>query len=109
MKLIRLGNEADQAALVLVLRHRSVLTLQASNTHRLGVELGLSLARARPAEAEGPRWHNGEIETTGHICAAGGAASIEILELQPDNGRLMTLTDFRRGHPWMAGMRLVKF
>jgi methionyl-tRNA formyltransferase len=68
--------------------------------------LRLSLARARPAEGEGPRWHDGEVETTGHICVAGGSASVEILELQPEGRRLMTMGEFRRGHPWMAGMRV---
>jgi methionyl-tRNA formyltransferase len=66
----------------------------------------LSLARARAVETEGCRWHDGEIETTGHICAGGGAGAVEILEVQPEGGRVMSLSDFRRGHVWMAGMKL---
>jgi methionyl-tRNA formyltransferase len=66
----------------------------------------LSLARARAAASEGPRWHAGEIETTGFIRAGDGAA-VEVLQVQPEGRRVMTLEEFRCGHPWMAGMRLV--
>jgi methionyl-tRNA formyltransferase len=65
----------------------------------------LSLVRARPVESEGPRWQPGEIEGTGHVRASGEGA-VEILELRPDGGRPMTMADYRRGHPWMPGMRL---
>jgi methionyl-tRNA formyltransferase len=64
----------------------------------------LSLARARPAESEGSRWNPGEIEGSGFVCAGTGA--VEIMELQPEGGRVMSLADYRRGHPWMPGMRL---
>jgi len=67
----------------------------------------LALARARAVESEGSRWQNGEIETTGAVCAGGGAGAVEILELQPEGGRLMGLADYRRGRPWAAGMRVV--
>jgi methionyl-tRNA formyltransferase len=67
----------------------------------------LSLVRARAIPGEGPRWHDGEIETTGHICVAGGAGAIEILELQPQGRRPMSLADYRRGHAWMPGMKMV--
>jgi methionyl-tRNA formyltransferase len=43
----------------------------------------------------------------GHIDAAGlvgcGQGSLEILELQPDGKRPMSLAAFRNGHPWDAG------
>jgi methionyl-tRNA formyltransferase len=64
----------------------------------------LALARARAVESEGSRWRPGEIETTGHVAA--GEAAVEILEVQPEGRRVMALTDFRRGHAWMPGMRL---
>jgi methionyl-tRNA formyltransferase len=65
----------------------------------------LSLARARPTAGEGPRWHPGEIETTGCVCVGDGA--VEILQVQPEGRRVMTLEEFRRGHHWMPGMKLV--
>jgi methionyl-tRNA formyltransferase len=72
-----------------------------------GTEIGrLSLARARPAASEGSRWSDGEIETTGCICAAGATGAVEILEVQPEGRRVMPLADFRRGHPWMPGMKI---
>jgi methionyl-tRNA formyltransferase len=75
----------------------------------VGEELaGLSLVRARPAEGEGGRWHDGEIDGAGHISAANGTQAIEILELQPEGKRVMSLGDFRRGHAWMPGMRLTE-
>jgi len=64
----------------------------------------IALARARPAVSEGTRWHPGEIEGSGFINA--GTDAVEILELQPEGGRVMSLADYRRGHPWMPGMRL---
>jgi methionyl-tRNA formyltransferase len=64
----------------------------------------LALARAKPAESEGTRWHPGEIEGSGFINA--GPDAVEILELQPEGGRVMSFADYRRGHPWMPGMRL---
>jgi methionyl-tRNA formyltransferase len=66
----------------------------------------VTLARARVVEGEGCRWHNGEIETTGHVCAASGQGAVEILELQPQGGRVMPLADFRRGHRWQPGLQL---
>jgi len=32
--------------------------------------------------------------------------AVEIVELQPENGRVMTLASFKNGHPWRAGMRV---
>jgi methionyl-tRNA formyltransferase len=64
----------------------------------------LSLARARAVESEGARWQPGEIEGTGHVRAGDGA--VEMMEVRPDGGRPMALADYRRGHPWMPGMRV---
>ena len=67
----------------------------------------LSLARARPIQGEGDRWHAGEITIDYGISVAGGMEGIEIAEVQPDGGRLMSLNDYRRGHRWQPGMRLI--
>jgi methionyl-tRNA formyltransferase len=64
----------------------------------------LTLVRARAAEGEGSRWHPGEIAIDGFIAC--GEQAVEILEIQPDGKRPMTLTEFRRGNSWMPGMRL---
>ena len=70
-----------------------------------GGETGrLTLVRARPADDEGPRWHPGEIAIDGFVAC--GHRAVEILEIQPDGKRPMTLADFRRGNPWMPGMKL---
>jgi len=66
----------------------------------------VALARTKAAESEGSRWRDGEIDSHGRINAAGGASAVEILELQPEGRRVMSLADFRRGHAWMPGMRL---
>jgi methionyl-tRNA formyltransferase len=64
----------------------------------------LTLARARAIEGEGPRWHPGEITTHGHVTCSDEA--IELIEIQPDDKRSMSLSDYRRGNPWMPGMKL---
>jgi methionyl-tRNA formyltransferase len=64
----------------------------------------LTLVRARSGEDEGPRWHPGEIASDGLIAC--GEQAVEVLEIQPDGKRPMTLAEFRRGNPWMPGMRL---
>ncbi|MGA2442993.1 MAG: methionyl-tRNA formyltransferase [Tepidisphaeraceae bacterium] len=71
----------------------------------VGVEIGrLTLVRARGAEGEGPRWRPGEITIAGAIACGEGA--VEILEIQPDGKRPMSLSDYRRGNAWMPGMKL---
>ena len=65
---------------------------------------GMTLVRARAADGEAPRWHPGEIAIDG--CIACGEGAVEILEVQPDGKKLMSLKDFRRGNAWMPGMRL---
>lgn len=69
----------------------------------------LRLVRACPAGAkagdEGDRWLPGEVNTAGHVQAGGG--SVDVVEVQPDGKRPMSLADYRRGHRWCAGLRLV--
>jgi methionyl-tRNA formyltransferase len=64
----------------------------------------VTLVRARAGEDEGPRWHPGEIAGDGLIAC--GKQAVEILEIQPDGKRPMTLAEFRRGNSWMPGMKL---
>ena len=46
----------------------------------------------------------------GMIVANGGVATgdgvIEVIQLQPEGKRPMTVQAFRNGHPWSEGMRL---
>jgi methionyl-tRNA formyltransferase len=72
-----------------------------------GGELGrIRLVRARASdEDEGSRWSPGEIMTTGLVQSGGG--SLEVVECQPEGKRPMPLADYRRGHRWHAGLRLV--
>jgi methionyl-tRNA formyltransferase len=68
----------------------------------------LRLVRARfhrRVDDEGGRWLPGEVNTVGEVQAGDG--SVEIVEVQPDGKRPMSLADYRRGHTWCAGLRLV--
>ena len=62
----------------------------------------LTLARAKPA-SDSPA-APGLIDSQGHI-GTGDGTSIEILEVQPEGKRVMSLADFHRGHAWDGGMR----
>jgi methionyl-tRNA formyltransferase len=62
-----------------------------------------TLVRARPTAAKGES-RVGHIEWSGAITAGTGA--VEVVELQPEGGRVMSLVDFRNGHPWKPGMRI---
>jgi len=64
----------------------------------------LTLVRARAVDGEGPRWHPGEISSHGAVACADHA--VELIEIQPDDKRAMALSDYRRGNPWMPGMKL---
>lgn len=64
----------------------------------------LRLGAARPGPDEGPRWEPGEIMVNGLIQT--GADGLEILSLQPEGGKLMSMQDYRRGHRWPPGARL---
>jgi methionyl-tRNA formyltransferase len=78
-----------------------VKLLDAANT-----ELGrLTLVRARATNGEGDRWRPGEIMTDGHV-SAGPDGGVEIVELQPEGKRPMSLDAYRRGNRWQPGMRL---
>jgi methionyl-tRNA formyltransferase len=71
---------------------------------------GGEIARLRLARGiagqddEGPRWKPGEIMLDGRIHTADGA--IELLEVQPEGGKPMSLSAYRRGHVWPPGARL---
>ena len=65
----------------------------------------LRLVRARAAiDEEGPRWQPGEVMMCSMISTPDGA--LEIVELQPEGGKPMPLSDYRRGHRWEPGLRL---
>lgn len=65
--------------------------------------LSLRLARARAIESKAPA-PPGQILADGTIRAGQGA--IELLQLQPESRSVMSLEDYRRGHPWPAGATL---
>jgi methionyl-tRNA formyltransferase len=55
-------------------------------------------------EDEGSRWEPGEIMLDGRVRTAVGA--LELLEVQPEGGKPMSLSAYRRGHVWPPGARL---
>ncbi len=63
----------------------------------------VTLLRVAPRSG-GPDTRPGRLQADGSISAAGGW--IDILELQPEGKRAMTLTDFRHGHIWPVGGRV---
>ena len=63
------------------------------------------LVRARPGPTEGDRWEPGEIMGDGMVQT--GVGGLEIIDLQPDGRNVMSLQDYRRGHRWPPGARLV--
>ncbi len=66
----------------------------------------LRLVRARPAiDEEGDRWEPGEVMMSAMVRTPDGA--LEIIEVQPEGKRPMSLADFRRGNRWEPGMHLV--
>jgi methionyl-tRNA formyltransferase len=69
---------------------------------RLG-DTNLTLVRARD-DNETPMAPPGTIEAQGLVSC--GTGSLEIVELQPEGKRPMSLASFRNGHEWDAGMRL---
>jgi methionyl-tRNA formyltransferase len=64
----------------------------------------VTLARAR-MHAPTSSASAGTIDAHGHVVTGNG--TLEIVELQPQGKRPMRLTDFRNGHPWAQGMKLV--
>lgn len=73
----------------------------------------MTLCRARLPEANAMSHDDatrltdvaGTIDRDGHVICGSGV--VEILELQPQGKRPMRLSEFRNGHAWDAGMRLV--
>jgi methionyl-tRNA formyltransferase len=47
----------------------------------------------------------GVIDDHGHVMAGDGR-QVEVIDLQPQGGRLMKLADYARGRPWRAGMHV---
>jgi len=67
-----------------------------------GTEQGRAeLVRARSIDGEGPA---GTVFGNGSVAASRGA--VEIVEIKPEGKRPMSLSAFRNGHPWHAGMRV---
>lgn len=66
----------------------------------------LRLVRAR-AVASSSKAQPGEILGNGAIACGDGA--LELVEIQPEGKRPMKLEDYRRGHAWTAGMRVLSF
>jgi methionyl-tRNA formyltransferase len=62
----------------------------------------LTLVRARPAGEE--RTAPGTVDTGGSISTGSGA--LEVVELQPEGKKPMSLTAFRNGHRWDAKSRV---
>jgi methionyl-tRNA formyltransferase len=63
----------------------------------------VTLVRARAVESSSPA--PGTIDSRGNVGTGSGA--VEVVELQPEGKRPMTLNDFRNGKPWTTGMRLI--
>jgi len=63
----------------------------------------LTLVRAKPI-AGGPS-APGQIDVHGNLGTGDGQA-LQIIEVQPEGKRPMTLAAYRNGHAWRAGMRL---
>lgn len=61
----------------------------------------VTFVRARPLETSG---RDGVISEDGSVGA--GMGSIEIVEVQPEGKKPMTLAAYRNGHPWESGMRV---
>jgi len=64
----------------------------------------LTLVRARPAPA--PNESNAPGTVLADRTVATGSGAIDVVEVQPEGKRPMSLTAYRNGHPWEAGMRL---
>jgi methionyl-tRNA formyltransferase len=62
--------------------------------------LTLIRSRATNGDSKAP----GSIDIEGHVGAASGV--VEVLDLQPEGKRPMSLAEFRNGRPWLGGMRL---
>jgi methionyl-tRNA formyltransferase len=63
----------------------------------------LTLLRARPVAEGGTTV--GAISESGAI-TAGNNGSVEVIDVQPEGKRPMSLADYRRGNRWVAGLRV---
>jgi methionyl-tRNA formyltransferase len=71
-----------------------------------GAEVGrATLCRARPTSAARERAAPGFLNEDGCIGTANGSA-VEVVELQPEGKKTMSLAAFRNGHRWEAKMRV---
>jgi methionyl-tRNA formyltransferase len=61
----------------------------------------VTLVRARAAGRTGSA-SAGLVAPDGTIATSDGA--VEVVELQPANGKVMSLAAYRNGHPWSPGM-----
>jgi methionyl-tRNA formyltransferase len=66
----------------------------------------LAIARAVACDSDEARWQPGEI-TMRLTVATSDNRAIEIRDLRPEGGRVMTLAEYIRGHRWQPGLRLV--
>lgn len=64
----------------------------------------LTLVRARPASTSTQAGAPGNILADRTVATGNGV--VEVVEVQPEGKRPMTLTAYCNGHPWEAGMRL---
>ena len=64
----------------------------------------LTLLRARPA-AGAASAQPGHLLDSGAIAAA-LLSAVEILDVQPEGKRVMSLHDYRLGHRWVVGLRV---
>jgi len=65
-----------------------------------------TLLTAKVVPGEGDRWAPGEIDCCGAVNAGNGAQAVEIVQIQPEGRRPMSLADYRRGYRWQPGLRL---
>lgn len=69
-----------------------------------GMEIAkVTLVRARPAPGKG--FKPGDIDIDGHV-GTGNYGAVEILQVQPEGGRVMSIADFRNGRPWTFGLHI---
>jgi methionyl-tRNA formyltransferase len=64
----------------------------------------LTLLRARAVDVPGSA-RPGQIDANALVTTGAGGA-VEILDVQPEGKRPMTLAEFRNGRPWAAGMSI---
>ena len=64
----------------------------------------VTLVRARPLPGGASATPPGMVDRHDHI--ATGDSALELIELQPEGKRPMTLAAYRNGHPWLPGLGL---